>query len=79
VAIVRAFNYQKNNNGPLSGHGYYEFGLFKGFSLWFAERISHDYVGSDFHSYGFDSFEGLPDTKVDKLDLFWSKGEYAAS
>jgi hypothetical protein len=79
VAIVKAFNYQKINCGPLIGHGFYEFGLYKGFSFWFAERVSLDYTGSDFHLYGFDSFQGLPESDVDKTDRFWSKGTYTAS
>ena len=62
----------------LDGHAYYEFGLFKGFSFWFAEQISRDIVSSDFKFYGFDSFEGLPESKNDK-HRYLAKGNYAAS
>jgi hypothetical protein len=79
VAIVKAFNLQKiaqdKGKDLLSGYAYYEFGLFKGFSFWFAEQISKDYAGENFSLYGFDSFEGLPQSKVD-FDL---EGNYAVS
>ena len=83
VAISKAFKYQHlNRSGGTNfseGHGYYEFGLFKGFSFWFAEQMSRDYVGNDFQFYGFDSFEGLPKSEVDSDYLYWREGNYAAS
>ncbi|MBI4505444.1 MAG: hypothetical protein HY691_07910 [Chloroflexi bacterium] len=63
----------------LDSHGYYEFGLFKGFSLWFAEQVSRDHRGEDFYFYGFDSFEGLPRSQVDMDPICWREGNYAAS
>jgi hypothetical protein len=77
VAIAKAFNIQKRLN--LQGHGYYEFGLFKGFSFWFAEQISREYTGEDFFLYGFDSFEGLSKSQVDIVPVYWAKGNYASS
>jgi hypothetical protein len=59
--------------------GYYEFGLFKGFSFWFAEQISKDITSHDFQFYGFDSFEGLPKSEVDVDPVYWAPGNYAAS
>ena len=58
--------------------GYYEFGLFKGFSFWFAEQLGRQYPQLDFHYYGFESFEGLPKTEVDHNDS-WAPGNYASS
>ena len=63
----------------LEEHGYYEFGLFKGFSFWFAEQISREYTGANFYFYGFDSFEGLPKSQVDIEPVYWAEGNYAAS
>ena len=64
VAIVKAF---KMLDKTCEGKAYYEFGLFKGFSFWFAEQISREYVGDgQFNLYGFDSFEGLPRSEVDR-------------
>ena len=84
IAIVKAFNLQRSivrggERNLLEGYGYYEFGLFKGFSLWFAEQVSRDYRGRDFCFYGFDSFEGLPKSQVDIDPVFWAEGNYAAS
>lgn len=85
VALNKAFHIQQElkisgegGSNLLDGHAYYEFGLFKGFSFWFAEQISRDIVGSDFKFYGFDSFEGLPESKIDK-HRYLVKGNYAAS
>jgi hypothetical protein len=52
VALVRAFNIQKSRlsagQNLLEGHGYYEFGLFKGFSFWFADQLAREYAGPTF-------------------------------
>ncbi|MBF0504238.1 MAG: hypothetical protein HQL14_03950 [Candidatus Omnitrophica bacterium] len=76
IGILKAF---KMLDKSCEGQAYYEFGLFKGFSFWFAEQVSKEYVGSEFTLYGFDSFEGLPQTKVDNEVIQWAKGNYAAS
>lgn len=84
IGIAKAFQIQKTrkfqtdaSNHLLKG-GYYEFGLFKGFSFWFAEQISQDIIDNDFQFYGFDSFEGLPSSEVD-IHHNWQPGNYAAS
>lgn len=68
-ALVKAFQI-----APSSGN-YYEFGVFKGFSLWFASRITE---GRDMKLFGFDSFQGLPAGKADKSP-WWKEGNYSAS
>jgi hypothetical protein len=77
VAIVKAFQVQKPE--LLKKHGYYEFGLFKGFNFWFAEQISRSCTDKEFKLYGFDSFEGLPQSKVDIDPVYWAQGNYASS
>jgi len=61
VALVRVFNIQQSQlssgRNLFEGHGYYEFGLFRGFSFWFAEQLSREYAGPSFRLFGFDSFE----------------------
>lgn len=84
IGIHKAFHMQQEwstSGGPnlLDGHAFYEFGLFRGFSFWFAEQISRDIVSADFKFYGFDSFEGLPESKTDIDPIYWAKGNYAAS
>jgi len=75
IGITKAF---KMLNIPCANKAYYEFGLFKGFSFWFAEQISKEYTGDSLSFYGFDSFEGLPKSEVDR-DPNWAKGNYASS
>lgn len=57
---------------------YYEFGLFKGFMLWYAENAFRHLTGEGFKFYGFDSFEGLPSDSIDEHE-WWLPGNYTAS
>ena len=78
-AIIKAINIQRRGEYRLmDGYGYYEFGVFKGFSLWFAYMYSK-LAGFDFKFYGFDSFEGLPKSKVDGIKPAFGKGHYSSS
>ncbi len=78
-AIAMSFEILEADSPALLETGaYYEFGVFKGFSTWFAEAVSRNKTASAFRFYGFDSFEGLPDTSVDR-NPWWLPGNYAAS
>lgn len=77
-AITRAFDHLAAHSPALLQSGaYYEFGVFKGFSIWFAEAVARGKVSQDFRFFGFDSFEGLPETEVDRHPA-WLPGNYAA-
>ena len=80
VAIVKAFNLQRQSAAGgrdlLDGHAYYEFGLFKGFSFWFAEQIAREYADSSFRFLGFDSFEGLPQPQLEVEARAFSEGDF---
>jgi hypothetical protein len=80
--LIKAFNVQlkKREEGKnlLDGYAYWEFGVFKGFSLWFAEIYARQSNTSNFYFYGFDSFEGLPKSKVDGMKPAFGKGHYTA-
>jgi len=79
TALVLAFRHlEKHNPQLLENASYLEFGLYKGFSLWFAESISRG-ITKNFTLFGFDSFSGLPKTTVDKAEPYWSRGAYACS
>jgi hypothetical protein len=79
VALVLAFRHlEKHHPELLKNASYLEFGLYKGFSLWFAESISREITGN-FTLFGFDSFSGLPKTAIDKAEPYWSPGAYACS
>lgn len=57
--------------------GYFEFGLYSGFSFWFANNLAKE-MGFELEFHGFDSFEGLPPSEVD-VHRNWSPGNYACS
>lgn len=78
-AVSVAFEYLRETSPHLLKSGaYYEFGIFRGFTLWWAEMVSRHYRGPEFRFYGFDSFEGLPESRVDNYKN-WQKGDYTAS
>jgi len=56
---------------------YLEFGLYRGFSLWFAQQVGSRFVQSDFNYFGFDSFAGLPPKSQDYIGGPWAPGVYA--
>jgi O-methyltransferase len=58
---------------------YLEFGLYRGFSFWFAQQVGNTLAGKDFQYFGFDSFAGLPDHSQDYIGGAWGPGVYAAS
>lgn len=72
VAMVKAFDQQTS----LEGRAYYEFGLFRGYGIWFAEQITRGKRPEDFLFYGFDSFQGLPRTEVDRG--YYRPGQFRA-
>jgi len=39
---------------------YLEFGIFRGFVLWYAQALARDFGIKDMRFFGFDSFFGLP-------------------
>lgn len=63
----------------LENGSYLEFGLYRGFSLWFAQQIGQRVAKPNFQYFGFDSFAGLPDQSIDYIGGAWVPGLYAAS
>ncbi len=47
-------------NGLAEGSDYLEFGVFRGFNLWYAQALANDLGIQDMQFFGFDSFFGLP-------------------
>jgi hypothetical protein len=59
---------------------YYEFGIFRGYTLWYAQQLMNRLGYRSMRVVGFDSFEGLPEVSgVDDYKGDFSKGQYAAS
>jgi O-methyltransferase len=62
----------------LEGGSYYEFGIFRGYALWFVQDMTRRLAVNDFHCHGFDSFQGLPaPTGVGDEGAPWPAGAYA--
>jgi O-methyltransferase len=78
IALLRAFTIQRDRN-MLDGYGYFEFGMFRGYSMWFADRLAREYGAKDFTYYGFDSFAGLPLPQLDEERSIFFKGQFGAS
>ncbi|ODT68545.1 MAG: methyltransferase [Nitrosomonadales bacterium SCN 54-20] len=57
---------------------YLEFGLWRGKTFGYAHRMKHRYRRHDMKLWGFDSFQGLPDTGAHP-DNIWYKGQFACS
>jgi len=59
---------------------YYEFGLFRGFTLWQAEQSARKLGLQTPHFWGFDSFQGLPAISgTDAQDGIFFEGQFACS
>jgi hypothetical protein len=62
---------------------YYEFGVYKGFSLWFATQVAEALDRPDMRFFGFDSFDGLPepigiDRQPDACGSTFARGNFCA-
>jgi hypothetical protein len=71
--------YELHAAGRLEGGSYYEFGLYRGYALWFAQDLIRRLGVKEFHFHGFDSFRGLPEPKGVDEDAPWKGGDYAVS
>lgn len=76
IAFQKAMKLGIANKGD-----YYEFGLFKGYAFWQAQRIANNYNLKNMKYFGFDSFRGLPKVQGEdetKEEVFY-EGQYACS
>jgi O-methyltransferase len=71
--------FELHRGGKLEGRAYYEFGLFRGYALWFVQDLIRRLGVADFHCHGFDSFAGLPKPEGVDEGAPWSEGDYAVS
>lgn len=79
-AQIRCFNYL-DELGVLAPGDYMEFGIFKGYAFWHAQKIALEKCFRQMRFFGFDSFSGLPAvTGPDKShdDIFY-QGQYSCS
>lgn len=67
--------------GTASQGDYYEFGVFKGYAFWYAQKTARRLGIDTMRFFGFDSFAGLPEIEEPdqtKNNIFY-KGQYACS
>lgn len=80
LAISKSFCLLKEYLSHLLKQGaYLEFGLYKGFALWFAQKVGDLIIQDKIRYFGFDSFAGLPNASQDYINDSWFPGMYAAS
>lgn len=78
IALMRAFTIQRDRD-MLDGYGYFEFGMFRGYSMWWADRLAREFGAKGFTYYGFDSFAGLPLPELEEERSIFFKGQFGAS
>ena len=75
IGVIESLKYLSEND-PGTGD-YLEFGIFRGFTLWYAQATARLFGFKDMRFFGFDSFVGLPEIKngLDVSDEF-REGNY---
>jgi len=75
-AIKKCFN-KADELGIADKGDYYEFGIYKGYTFWYAQKIAHKIGLNKMHFFGFDSFKGLPEIKdIDITNNGFFKGQF---
>lgn len=79
-ALERCFERLGEPGSPISGD-YMEFGVFKGYSFWYAQQVARRLNLRSMRFFGFDSFAGLPEPRgIDiTADQHFYKGQFACS
>lgn len=75
--LIKTFDIQTKNN-KIDGYAYWEFGVFKGFSMWFSQMYARTKGLTGMDYYGFDSFEGLPFSDIDGMKPAFAEGHYSS-
>lgn len=77
LAIEKAFADAKKS-GVLTKGDYFEFGVFKGYSIYSAQKLADKY-SPNMRLFGFDSFAGLPELENNDLKNEFFTGQFAYS
>ncbi|MDP3921356.1 MAG: TylF/MycF/NovP-related O-methyltransferase [Candidatus Omnitrophota bacterium] len=81
AGVSRALRYAAEKRGRDIGD-YYEFGIFKGYTYWWAQKVCGELGLEGPNFYAFDSFKGLPELEdIDKVigDGIFFKGQFSCS
>lgn len=78
LGAIDAMMDRLRRDGP-SGD-YYEFGLYRGYTFWHAQKAADRIGMQEMRFFGFDSFDGLPEVQgEDKKAGFFVPGDYSCS
>ena len=78
-AVERAIRHA-TGTGVAEVGDYYEFGLFRGYTFWHAQKAATESGNSSMRFVGFDSFSGLPEVAgIDAYKGDFATGQYSAS
>lgn len=67
-----------HDNGCLEGSDYLEFGIFRGFNLWYAQAYARLLGVRDMRFFGFDSFLGMPPAEGIDAGGPFHEGDFSA-
>ena len=77
IAVNRSLRWSIDND-VAEGGDYLEFGIFRGFTLWYAQTLAKDMGIQKMRFFGFDSFFGLPPLKgTDQVGEFQEGAYYS--
>ena len=78
ISTLTCFGWLRER-GRLEGTDYFEFGIFRGFNLWFVQAFARAMAVMDMRFVGFDSFSGLP--RLEGIDCggSFARGDFRAS
>jgi len=75
IAVNKALRWCVDNN-LTDGYDYIEFGIFRGFTLWYAQALANATGVINMRFIGFDSFVGLPSLDKNEIGYEFQKGAY---
>jgi O-methyltransferase len=79
LAVERALRIAMDT-GMVTQGDYYEFGLYQGYTFWYAQKVVQDAGNVSMRFIGLDSFEGLPQPQeLDQYKGDFARGQYRAT
>jgi O-methyltransferase len=78
VAVTRSIEWALAN-GIAEGGDYLEFGIYRGFCLWYAQALAASHSVKNMRFFGFDSFQGLPNPQGIDADGGLDAGNFSSS
>lgn len=79
IAVNKSLLWRRENGQAEEAGDYLEFGIYRGFTLWYAQALAQELGLRNMRFFGFDSFQGLPSPAgIDKAGVF-SAGDFRCS